>query len=355
MLKDYYGLILLLLFSSSLAIAQPITSYEIIDIGVLNSDESHAVAINEQGQVLGKLKNHGKWNAFLWDKNAGLQILDLPLPEFNNYWTQTIHLNNKGQVAGINKYLFIFCPETGIYKILLQGDNRIIKFNDNAQLLVNSYDHGVYKIYLVSYENIIDLSKIFNQQFPEYSYITPITMNNKNEVIITAYNKSSKIKSFIWKNDNFFELFVEYGVDAGINISAIDDHGNMCGEIMHKDFAWGGYFINQSKKFQGELAPLFDPFNAEIPLESIIIRNFVPQFIFCLPCELRKKSDGVFYFVSGADVRKLMKPQSPYWFQDSGDVSICDQNSKGYVVGFANTIFPNRKHAFLAIPSGTKL
>jgi hypothetical protein len=65
--------------------------------------------------------------------------------------------------------------------------------------------------------------------------------------------------------------------------------------------------------------------------------------------------DGVSYFTPGAEIRKLMQAQSPYWFQTGTNIRIHSQNSKGYVVGDSETIYLGKGHAFLAVPRGTKL
>ncbi len=365
MLKKYCAFLFLLL-ASSLCATESITSYEIIDIGVLNSDESHALAINDKGQVLGRIKNHGKWDMFLWDKDSGLQILDLPECE-------NLRLNNKGQIAGeylkneikradgstshINS-VFILDPETGFYNIgAFNGNNYIIKLNDNGQLLIHSSTFTNNYIYLCDHANTKELSNIFREQFPVFTHVSANNMNNNEEIIVLGHimNKNSNIrKSFLWSNDKFVELFKEYGEDKNVYVHDFDDHGNMCVEISNVAGRADYYFINPSKKFQADLMTLHN-LSGDFYQESLIIRNSSPQTVSCLPSELRKKLDGMFYYLTGADIRKLMKPQSPYWFQNSKEIRIIGQNSKGYVVGSATTIYPNRNHAFLAVPSGTKL
>lgn len=90
-------------------------------------------------------------------------------------------------------------------------------------------------------------------------------------------------------------------------------------------------------------------------MRNIIIRNSSPQLVFSLPSIFKKQLDGIFYYTPRAEIRKLIKPSYPYWFQDERSVRIHDQNSKGYVVGDSDTIYLQKRHAFLAVPYESNL
>lgn len=174
--------------------------YEIIDLGILGTDESEALAVNNQGQVLGKLKDNGLWQIFLWDEKNGLQILDLPKDS-------NVKLNNSGQIIGTHPGgVFIWGPTAGMLNIGLFDEQSLFinKINDKGQILITNKSN----IYLWSYDTTINLTKEFNKQFPHYNQkISANTMNNSGEVIVSGYvpyippNKSKAemlLKSFLW-------------------------------------------------------------------------------------------------------------------------------------------------------------
>ncbi len=211
---------------------EDLPSYKIINLGVLGTDESEAITVNDQGQVLGKLKDNGIWQVFLWDEEDGLQILDVPSDS-------KVSLNNCGQIAGSHSNgVFLWFPQTGIFN-LGPFDGGIVtlnKINDNGQLIVTSQSkelqafHGnnFYKstVYLWSRENTTNLTKAFNAQFPYYSPVIAFnSMNNRGEVVVTSYipyippNKNKVevlLKSVLWKNSKFQEFFSQYIPDKYI-------------------------------------------------------------------------------------------------------------------------------------------
>lgn len=327
-------------------------TYEIIDMGVLGTDESEAIAINEQGQVLGKLKDGGTWQIFLWDKENGLQILDLPSDS-------KVCLNNCGHIAGsFSGGVFLWFPETGIFNLgPFNGEIVTLnKLNDNGQIIVTSqskelqsfHGYNFYKstVYLWSRENTINLTKAFNAQFPHYSpAIVFNSMNNRGEIVVTSYtpyippNKNKVeilLKSFLWKDGKFQEFFSQYIPDRYINVTDMDDEGNMIVQISNHSYEQRFFFSASNEII--ELQRKFSHF---------ILRNGSPQIVYCLPSTLKKKADGLFYFSPGAEIKKLMNNTYPYW---TNDAWICDQNSQGYAVGNSDTIYPNQRHAFLAVP-----
>ncbi len=70
------------------------SKYEIVDLGLQESDSSEALAINDRGHVAGVYWFLGNKQYFIWDEGIGVMLLDLPE-------TATIKvLNNAGQIAG---------------------------------------------------------------------------------------------------------------------------------------------------------------------------------------------------------------------------------------------------------------
>lgn len=349
-----------LLIASSL-FAEAVVKYQIVDIGVLSFDASSAIAINDRGQVLGRLKNQGKWEFFLWDKEHSLQIINLPEGS-------RIALNNKGQIAGTSSEgKFIWDSMTGLYHIG-RFDGAIVSFNDNGEILFSSNDENSRtKIYLWSSGVLLDISKEFSEQCIGYDLMpNMININNKGQVTLTArclvsealsdnspllWNSSSSssssshsskdykkyvFRSFIWFNGEFEKIFSEYDTYDQVQVLRLDENDNVC--IILDDMP---YFMNKNSGIQAKVD--FHQWG------HLIIRNGIPQISFCLPSKIRKNLDGSFYYLPGIEIRKLIEPCYPYWI-DKESFKIYGQNSNGQVVGVMETLCWEQKHAFLAVP-----
>lgn len=76
---------------------QSFDGYTITDLGTLGGDQSYALAINRAGEIVGEAETHsGRTHAFIWRKG---KMHDLGAPG-QNYSTQAIWANDKGQVVG---------------------------------------------------------------------------------------------------------------------------------------------------------------------------------------------------------------------------------------------------------------
>lgn len=328
-------------------------SYELIDIGILGSDKSEAFGINERRQVLGYMSYNGQGEVFLWEKDSGLQPLQLPKGR-NEYYDHSLHLNDKGQIAGIClEGIFIWDKEVGAYNIGFGNleDLHILGFNNQGQVLINSsqqaYDgYSGYRNYLMliwDQGEVKNISNDFALFFPEYNRgCSWGYLNDEGNVVINAHRNVANqwtTKSFLWTSGKFIELFKEYGSDKNVHVSSFDNNGNMVVNIE----GFGECFFSSSKKSLSRLSEIRGSWE---------IINSTPQSIYCLPSVLKKDANGIAYYTPGLEIRKLIQSRAPYWTQDSKTIHIKDQNSKGYVVGSAETMYlGSSRHAFLAIPS----
>lgn len=353
---------------SSMIFANTITSYKIVDIGVLGADESRAIAINDRGQVLGKLKDNGKWHIFLWSYEQGLQILNLPEGAY-------VSFNNRGQIAGTySEGIFTWDVETGFYHVgSFTGDKlNIIGFNDHGQLLISSFEQTLLKsnsLCVWDQGKTTDLLAEFNKQFPDNdSRIRAVAMNNNGEVFIWQFiindeSHSILIKSFVWSDGLFKELFKEFGPNTSVMVKTVDDHGNMILDVTEVPvkYIYNNYYdwiYHSFVELEDYLSPKTLMINSQKGIQAEIDfnrRNAVfinqsPQIVFCLPSQLKKRFDGISYYNAGVEIRKILEPSYPYWFSEYSDFRICSQNSFGYVVGNSQTVYYKQKHAFLAIP-----
>jgi len=68
--------------------------YKLIDLGLQESDQSEALAVNDEGQIVGDFELLGEKHYFLFDEKNGIMLIDLPKT------ATVIVLNNAGQIAG---------------------------------------------------------------------------------------------------------------------------------------------------------------------------------------------------------------------------------------------------------------
>ncbi len=311
--------------------------YIMMDLGTLGADESRATAINDKGQVLGWLKYGANKYCFLWDKNDGIKIID----------TIGNLLNNKGQITGTN---YIWDPNIGAYHINIPNGT-IKKINENWQgigELTIKIQNGQ-KTHAIFWDrgNVLDLTEeLGNLLITEWRDIRAVHLNNNGQVVLrateTIQNSDSKTyltRSFLWQ-DGIFKMILPEKTTSSVSVRCIDDHGNMIVNISNK----GNFLLNSC----GTLV-------AHSPYLSYCkIINSQPTQVYRLPGELKKDLDGQLYYSQGAEIRKLIEDEGPFYNVSGGtghntSTKIRDQNSSGVVVGDADTFLSGR-HAFIAFP-----
>lgn len=135
--------VLCFLFSASAYAIDP--TYKLVDLGLQESDASEAVAINDNGQVIGSYSMFGNKYYFCWTEQDGITLIDLPD-------TAVVRvLNNAGQIAGNYKDLsgkdrgFIWDIESGWNDIgtLGGGFTKIYDMNDLGQIVGESESSNI--------------------------------------------------------------------------------------------------------------------------------------------------------------------------------------------------------------------
>ncbi len=345
-------LLFIFLTTISFVSSVELPKYRMIDLGLFGIDESCAISINEKGQILGRCEEGGCSFVFIWDKFNGLKLIDLP--EGCEYWG--FKFNNKGQIAGIVRSdsifrVFLWDPNLGLWEVETSKNNiYLAALNDQGQILFNVdeqmifFDHG----------KKTNLTTLFKKQVPgQWNSCFPVALNNYGHVAFnTSISNSNQhhlgCRSFLWKDDSFKTVVSENEwktlvnikcVDNDVNVVCMDDEGNMILTLYSYlgggSFAHLQYFISPSRNVNFSCQGCY------------CIRNGLPIAIDCLHGKLKKDNQDKLYISKGLQIKKLLKDEYPYYNVSSADVS--DQNSKGYVVGQIDTMFPGR-HAFLAIP-----
>lgn len=346
LLKD---LIFIFVVAFSSVSAENLPKYRMIDLGVFETDQSYASAINNNGQVLGTYREGACNFIFLWDQVNGITIIDSP--EVN---IESLKLNENGQIAYIS-YLNNICKvfywdnHLGFWEVESSKENiQIVAFNAIGQILGNVgnqmfiWDHG----------KKTNLTALFREQVPgNWSSFQATSLNNHGHVAFSAYKSNTTgqqdgqdtwgEKSFLWKDGLFKIIMPEKNWGDSISVMCMDDDENMIvNTYSQSGGAWSQHFISKSNNISAACQG------------CDIIRNGLPIARDCLPGKLKKDNYGKLYFSKGVQIKKLFDDEFPY-YNIPNTTEIYDQNSKGYVVGGIDTMFQGC-HAFLAIPETQK-
>jgi hypothetical protein len=338
--------------------------YKIYDLGTLETDESHALAINDKGLVLGKYYDHGKWHLFLWDPVEGLKTIKSQFAN-NSYHSK---LNNHGHFVMSYSHenkrkAYYWDEEWGFIQIFPNNAVDIIDFNDNDQVVIGvtteyseppSRYWSQINYYIWNKGEITDIKAIFSQEVKgEWQYDSLTAINNLGEIVVKAQKeinistgKKTVYKSFLYTNGKFKRLLPEADEEQSIEVIDVDDEKNLIVKINNKK-----YYYNPHKRL---LAYFFERFfGISDPYK---LYNGIPIRIGSLPGKLKTDEKGEYYFGPGVQITKLIETNGTPFLKFHSDVDnptlnmwIIDQNSKGYVVGYSEALYPG-SHAFIAIP-----
>lgn len=116
-----------------------------VDLGLQESDQSEAVAVNDQGVIVGAYWMFGKKHYFLWEEYRGITLIDLPETAV------IVVLNNASQIAG--NYTdssgtdrgFIWDQCCGFFDIGTLGGSftRVYDMNDRGQIVGESQSSNI--------------------------------------------------------------------------------------------------------------------------------------------------------------------------------------------------------------------
>lgn len=116
--------------------------YNIVDIGTLGGQGSHAWGINDLGQVVGESQTiSGVWHAFIWDSINGIQDIDT----LGSGDSLAFCINNSGQVVGRYNYFpsqaFIWNKQNGMQPLFPKYyRSEAYGINDSGQIVGFYYD-----------------------------------------------------------------------------------------------------------------------------------------------------------------------------------------------------------------------
>lgn len=279
-----------------------------IKLGTLETDESQAIAINENGRVLGVFKEGNRNFTFLWEDEKALKIIELPI-SFDDAQYQ-LKLNNSGQIAG-SYYLnsveraFIWDQDRGFVDLGSLGENGayLTGFNDRGQAIGNSYTAlKKYHAFYYANDEMIDLTNVFSQCVPgEWVNVGVNSIDNHGIVLMYAQRKLEGTsqyvsKSYIWKDGVFKLLLPEKSSVTSISVVDMDNSGNMIAWITPKNKESKCYFINPSKGITAYLQGD----------SEFVLRNGLPISRDCLQGSLKRDEDDHYYFAPGLKITKIL-------------------------------------------------
>lgn len=320
MLKIIYGTLCSSVIVSSSLFGFEITGYEIVDLGVLDAEQSRVFDINDQGQVFGIFGDKKSCECFLWDQNNGLQVIQLPYDTF----TEELTLNNRGQIAGLcTDNVFIWDPQMGVTKIGMFGvpgeDLYIEKFTDNGQLLIRS---GEDDYYFWDNGRTYNISADFKSQIPTWNQDDRILMNNNCDIIIngwqrrefSGYDSNSNLdynsgSDFDYSSGSGEGSDLDYNTESGSDTSLGSDSesGSEYGSGFDRDEDIKAFVYDSNPAYraflwsQGTILPLFQELGEQVEAYVYDI-NDQRNMIVSLPCCSDPSIQGCYFLNTSSNI-----------------------------------------------------
>ena len=356
-------------FVSVSAYATP--SYRLVDLGLQESDQSEAVAVNDNGQVAGSYWMFGKKYYFLWEEDNGITLIDLP--EFTNISV----LNNAGQIAGNYKDAagkdrgFIWDLQSGFSDIDTLGGSftRVYGMNDLGQIVGESESSSLSFVdklneqhaFLWQDGSMTDLGAISGDLGVIGDRSKATSINNQGQIIGTSNYLIVHKRKFlrknnhavIWRNGVLEEIDNALDSDCNASATSINDLG--IATFWHEKYGHFAVNIAEKNRILFSINNFSQPFKITNTNDIFVMHELLPG-IPAFYLGFLKDSDSKEYCFDGDSYAYV-------YFQNSVESQIpWKQNSfvghgfnnKRLIVGSAANIFGER-HAVLLVPEESEI
>lgn len=347
MIKKLYLLVLFVFCScvSSYAYAQ--VQYEINDIGTLQTHSSQAIALNNQGQILGwyNVDGSSEGKHFFLRNNDGEfhEILHrIPTERLEINWR---FLTDEGTVYGIleekNRFptLFMWDRLNGVVNLGVLPGKEISAINNSGQVLIKGVEENVCGKTIVRpviWQNgtMTRLSGLRGDLGIESETSYGFDINNKGEVV------GQSLAYLVYKNEVYKQMHATKWVDG----HAFDLH-----KTVPKSSASCALAMNDNGDIliKGETLHLF------IHERNTIISNYLPEWFNKIN---NKYMYGNYDVIMNKNIRMIASIGmiNPQLIEDFNSIwmnvtKIISANENGEIIAEGRTIF-GEKHAMLIIP-----
>jgi probable HAF family extracellular repeat protein len=203
------------------------TEIQIVDLGTLGGGWSHAVGINDRGQVVGAGETpSGDVHAFLWDKGT--------LTDIGNFLPAAI--NNRGQIVGMNRAGAVIWERGVITELGTLGGpfSRLLGFvsgppgfgflptpqilNQSGTVIgVSTTASGETHAFVWRHGEMTDLGTLGGNSS------TPVAIDDGGQIVGVSTTADGEEHAFLWKNGTMQDI------GSGIRPAAFNNAGLIAG------------------------------------------------------------------------------------------------------------------------------
>lgn len=342
--------------------------YRIVDLGLQESDQSEAVAVNDKGQVAGSYWMLGTKYSFLWNERDGISLIDLPET------AAIVVMNNQGHIAG--NYIdssgrergFFWDKQNGFFDIGSLGGNftHIYDMNDRGQIVGQSEcvnaslvdGESEQHAFLWEKGNIFDLGALVGELGLSGDRSKATGINNLGQIVgesnaLFAHKRKllrTNNRAVFWQN-RFIEE-IDISIDSRYNSTSL--FVNNSGLVTCMDGHSGNFVFDLLTKNKSKIQHLNSRVVELHDNGDVFLFNFHNYF-------LKKKIADVAYFKKRYIENNYGNfntydhvhfatsfNNSQNWKPDSFEGAY-DFNNKRWVVGVAENVY-GEKHAVLLVP-----